>query len=282
MPLTLQTNVQSLVAQRNLSRSERNLTGAMARLSSGLRINQAADDAAGLAISEKLRTQTRALGQASRNANDGISLLQTAEGALNVVSDMLVRIRELAVQSANGTLGDSERLSLHDEFNQLRDEINRIADATEFAGIKLLNGAQSSGLTLQVGIGNKTFDRITISISDTYVSKMWTSGTWSMNKDSISTVNAARAVMSHVDSAINQVSRRRGVIGAKQNRLFTTINNLAAAYENLSAANSRIRDTDVAAETANFTRSQILMQAGISVLAQANQFPAMSLALLNG
>jgi flagellin len=279
--LTLQTNVASLMAQRNLSRSERTLTGAMAKLSSGLRINQAADDAAGLAISEKLRASVRGLAQAGRNANDGVSLLQTAEGALNEVSDMLVRIRELAVQSANGTLGDTERLSLHDEFNQLRDEINRIADVTEFAGLKLLNGAQSAGMTFQVGIGNKTNDRITVSLTDAHVSQLTPSGQNVMT-DTISTVAGARGTMSHIDSAINNVNRRRGVIGAKQNRLFTTINNLAAQHEQLSAANSRIRDTDVAAETANFSRSQILMQAGVSVLAQANQFPSMALALISG
>jgi flagellin len=280
--LNLQTNVASLSAQRNLQRNEHSLMTSMSRLSSGLRINMAADDAAGLAISEKLRASVRGLGQAQRNANDGVSLLQTAEGALNEVSDMLIRIRELAVQSANGTLGDGERVSLHDEFRQLREEINRIADVTEFAGLKLLNGAQAIGMTFQVGIGNKTNDRITVSLADSHVSQLWTSGTANMNGDTISTVAGARATMSHVDSAINAINRRRGVIGAKQNRLFTTINNLSSQHENLSAANSRIRDADVASETANFARTQILMQAGISVLSQANQFPAMALALVTG
>jgi flagellin len=278
--LNLQTNINSLTAQRNLTRNEQFLTTSMARLSSGLRINLAADDAAGLAISEKLRAQVRGLSQAQRNANDAISLLQTAEGSLNEVSDMLVRMRELAVQAANGALGDLERLSLHDEFRNLRDEINRIADVTDFADIKLLNGAQATGITFQVGIGNKSNDRITVSIPDSHASQLWTSGTWSLNSDSVSTVASARNTMSHIDLAINSVNRRRGVIGAKQNRMLITINNLSAQHENLSAANSRIRDADVAAETAQFARTQILMQAGISVLAQANQLPAMALNLM--
>jgi len=255
--MTLQTNVASLTAQRNLARSEKGLNTSMGRLSSGLRINQASDDAAGLAISEKLRAHVRGLAQAQRNANDGISMLQTAEGALNEVSDMLVRMRELAVQAANGTLGNSERISLYGECDQLRQEINRIADVTEFAGTKLLDGSQSTGVTFQVGAGNTANDRITIS-----------------------TVAGARAAMSHIDTAINTVSRRRGTIGAKQNRLYTTINNLSSSYENLSAANSRIRDADVAQESANFARSQILMQAGVSVLSQANQLPSVALALI--
>ncbi len=275
--MTLQTNVASLKAQRNLATSEKGLNTSMGRLSSGLRINQASDDAAGLAISEKLRASVRGLAQAQRNANDGISLLQTAEGALNEVSDMLVRMRELSVQAANGTLGDSERISLQDEFSQLRQEINRIADVTEFAGTKLLDGSQSTGVTFQVGAGNTANDRITVSMAAAHVSSLQTAlGT----TDTISTVVGARATMSHIDSAINSVSRRRGTMGAKQNRLYTTINNLSSSHENLSAANSRIRDADVASESANFARSQILMQAGVSVLAQANQLPSMALSLI--
>jgi len=275
--MTLQTNVASLRAQRNLGRSEKGLNTSMGRLSSGLRINQASDDAAGLAISEKLRASVRGLAQAQRNANDGISLLQTAEGALNEVSDMLVRMRELSVQAANGTLGNSERISLHDEFEQLRQEINRIADVTEFAGTKLLNGTQSTGVTFQVGAGNTANDRITISMAAAHVSSLQSALGQS---DTISTVTGARASMSHIDTAINTVSRRRGTIGAKQNRLYTTINNLSSSHENLSAANSRIRDADVASESAAFARSQILMQAGVSVLAQANQLPSMALSLI--
>jgi flagellin len=273
--LSLQTNVASLNAQKNLMRTQKGLSTSMARLSSGLRINQAADDAAGLAISEKLRAHVRGLAQAQKNANDGISMLQTAEGALNETSDMLGRMRELAVESANGTLGTEERKALNAEFTQLRSEISRIANSTEFAGTKLLDGSQSAGTTFQVGIRDTTNDRITLVLSSAKATALGiTTGL------SVSTVTHARAVLSVLDDAIDSVSARRGDIGAKQNRLYVTINNLAAMHENLSAANSRIRDTDVAAESANFTKSQILMQAGISVLAQANQLPQMALSLL--
>jgi len=275
--LTLQTNVASLGAQRNLSRTEKGLSSAMARLSSGLRINTAADDAAGLSVSEKLKASIRGLAQAQRNANDGISMLQTAEGAMNEVSDMLVRMRELAVQSANGTLGTSERLSLHDEFTELRSEIDRIANVTEFAGLKLLDGAQSAGVSFQVGAGTSaTVDKITVTIAAAHASKLSTH----LSTASISTTAHALSAMGFIDSAITALSRRRGTLGAKQNRLYTTINNLASSTENLSAANSRIRDADVAAESANMSRAQILMQAGVAVLAQANQLPSMALSLI--
>ncbi len=274
--LTLGTNVASLTAQRNLSRNEGVMNKAMARLSSGLRINTAADDAAGLAISEKLRASLRGLAQAQRNANDGISMLQTAEGALNETSDMLVRMRELAVQSANGTLGTNERVALHSEFAQLRQEIDRIAAVTDFAGIKLLDGSQSAGVTFQVGTGSSSNDKITVSIARAVTSALNSS----LNTATISTVTGAQNSLSYIDTAINTLNQKRGEYGAKQNRLYTTINNLSAAHENLSAANSRIRDADVAAESANFTRSQILMQAGVSVLAQANQLPSSALSLI--
>jgi len=248
----------------------------MARLSSGLRINQASDDAAGLAISEKLRATVRGLAQAQRNANDGISMLQTAEGALNEVSDMLIRMRELSVESANGTLGSQERSALNDEFTQLRQEINRIADVTEFAGTKLLNGTQSTGVTFQVGTGTTANDKITISLLAAHASNL------STHLSSITITSASRAAlaMSYIDNAISTLSRRRGTIGAKQNRLYTTINNLSSSYENLSAANSRIRDANVASESAAYAQSQILMQAGTAILAQANQQPAMALNLI--
>lgn len=275
--LTLGTNVASLSAQRNLSRNEKVLNTSMSRLSSGLRINQAADDAAGLAISEKLRSTTRGISQAQRNANDGISLLQTAEGALNEVSDMLIRMRELSVQSANGTLGTSERQSLNTEFQQLRDEINRISEVTEFAGIKLLNGAQSSGVTFQVGTGHSSSDTISVTIAATWASSLQSSLTSSAT---ITTAANAQNMMSSIDAALSSLNTTRGKIGAKQNRLYTTLNNLAASYENISAANSRIRDADVAVESANFSRTQILMNAGVSVLAQANQLPQMALSLI--
>jgi flagellin len=276
--LSLQTNVASLNAQRNLSRTEKGLSTSMARLSSGLRINQAADDAAGLAISEKLRASLRGLAQAQRNANDGISMLQTAEGALNEVSDMLIRMRELGVQSANGTLGTSERTALNTEFSQLRSEINRIANVTEFAGLKLLDGSASAGFTFQVGTGSTSNDKIAVTLADAHIGAL----NASLSTASIQTASSAGSALGFIDSALNTLSQKRGEYGAKQNRLYTTINNLSSAHENLSAANSRIRDADVASEAASFARAQILMNAGISVLSQANQLPGMALSLIGG
>jgi flagellin len=272
--LKLQTNTASIKAQRNLIRSERTLSTAMGRLSSGLRINSAADDAAGLAISEKLRANVRGLAQAQRNANDGISLLQTAEGAMTEVSDMLIRMRELTVQAANGTLGDSERLALENEFDELRSEIDRIANSTKFAGHNLLDGSMSQ--TFQVGVSNTGNDQIFVSLATV------TSGAagLALGTLGISTIAGAQAALDDLDNAISTVSSRRGTLGAKQNRLMVTINNLAAMHENISAANSRIRDADIADESANFTRGQILMQAGVSILAQANQLPGMALSLI--
>ena len=273
--LSLQTNLGSLTAQRNLRRNEKGLHTSMGRLSSGLRINQASDDAAGLSISEKLRAQVRGLSQAQRNANDGVSLIQTAEGALNETSDMLIRIRELAVQSSNGTLGNAERIAVNREFTALRAEIDRIASVTECNGLKLIDGSLSTGLTFQVGLNNNSNDQITISVSSSVATALGlTSGM------TLSTSTGAQASLALIDTAISTVASRRGDLGAVQNRLYSTINNLSAAHENLSAANSRIRDTDVAKESANFTRGQILMQSGIAVLAQANQLPAMAISLL--
>jgi flagellin len=276
--LNLQTNVGSINAQRNLARNERTLNRSMARLSSGLRITQAADDAAGLAISEKLRAATRGLSQAQRNANDSISMLQTAEGALSEVSDLLIRMRELSVQSANGTLGTTERSALNTEFVALRQEIDRISETTEFAGLKLLNGAQSGGVTFQVGIGSTSADRITVSILAAHTSGL----NASLNLDSINNAAGALSALGHIDSALATLNQRRGEYGAKQNRLYSTINNLSAMHETLSAANSRIRDADVAAESASYAQTQILMQAGVAVLSQANQLPAMALNLIGG
>ena len=273
--LVMQTNVASLNAQKNLMQSEKVLSTAMSRLSSGLRINMAADDAAGLSISEKLRADIRSLVVAQRNANDGISMLQTAEGGLNQIGDMLLRMRELAVQAANGTLGNAERGALNDEFVELKSEIDRIANTTEFGGKFLLNGSLRTGVELQVGINNTTNDTVTVSLVSATAAAISFSATVA-----ISAVSKASLAMTRLDSAINQVSDRRGDIGAKQNRLYVTINNLAAMHENISAANSRIRDADVATESANFLKGQILMQSGLSVLAQANQLPSMALSLL--
>ncbi|MDJ0761586.1 MAG: flagellin [Myxococcota bacterium] len=278
MGLVINTNVSAINAQRNLARTEGSLGTSLARLSSGMRITSAKDDAAGLAISEKLRSQIRGLAQAERNANDGISLVQTAEGALNEVSGALIRMRELAVQAATGTLGSLERDYLDDEFQALISEIDRIAAVTEFNGTALLNGAASTGISLQVGLDNDSNDRILASIGNTYASQLGDSNY--VNAQHVSTVALAQSALTVIDAAISDVSNVRGDLGAIQNRLSITVNNLATQRENISAANSRIRDVDVASETVSLTRNQILMQAGVAVLAQANQLPAMALSLI--
>jgi flagellin len=245
-----------------------------------MRITAAKDDAAGLAISEKLRAQVRGLAQAERNSQDGISLVQTAEGALNEVSGALIRMRELAVQASTGTLGTEERGYLNDEFNALMTEIDRIAEVTEFNGKYLLNGASSTGVDFQVGLNNVSNDRITVSISSTKTASLGTNATSTISAQSISTATKAQNSLGVIDDAISDISNVRGDLGAIQNRLQTTVNNLATQRENIAAANSRIRDVDVAEETVSMTRSQILMQAGVSVLAQSNQLPSMALSLI--
>ncbi|MCU0662761.1 MAG: flagellin FliC [Myxococcota bacterium] len=287
MALVINTNIASINAQRNLARTEGAMQTSMARLSSGMRITSAKDDAAGLSISENLRAQIRGFAQAERNANDGMSLIQTAEGALNEVSGALIRMRELAVQSATGTLGNDERKYVNAEFQDLLSEINRIASVTEFNGTKLLNGSQSTGITFQVGINNVADDRITASIGatigSTYASKLGDNlggGTSALQNQSLSAVSKAQKSLGFIDQAIKDISGVRGDLGAIQNRLAITVNNLATQRENLSAANSRIRDVDVAHESVEMTRNQILMQAGVSVLAQANQLPGLALSLL--
>jgi flagellin len=274
MALSILTNVESQNAQKNLSRTQKMLAGNFGRLSSGLRINQASDDAAGLAISEKLKSQIRSLSQAERNTNDGISLLQTAEGAMNEVSGILTRMRELAVQSANGTLGTDERGFLNDEFSTLRDEIDRVAATTEFNGINLLDGT-ASALVFQVGINSGSGDQISVAISDIHASAL--SG---RDAADISSAVGATGALSTIDSAITALSGVRADVGTVQNRLNITVANIQSARENLSAANSRIRDVDVASESAELTKNNILMQAGVAVLAQANQTPSLALSLL--
>ena len=278
MALSIVTNTSSLNAQRQLSKTQNALGANLARLSSGLRVNSAADDAAGLAISEKFKAQIRGLGQAERNSMDGISLIQTAEGAMNEVSGLLNRMRELAVQSANGTLGTTERGFLNDEFGKLRSEIDRIAEVTEFNGISVLDGS-SSGITFQVGYDNSTNDQITVTLTDTHASQLGETST-TVNDLDITSVTGSQEAMAILDAAIDDVSSGRSTLGSTQNRLQTTITNLATARENIAAANSRIRDVDVAAETALLTRNSILQQAGVSVLAQANQAPQIALGLL--
>ena len=279
MAISVVTNVSSLNAQRNLNRTQNAMGKSFQRLSSGMRINQGADDAAGLAISEKLKSQIRSMNQARRNANDGISLLQTAEGAMNEVSGILTRMRELAIQSSTDTVGSVERSFINDELTALRDEIDRLSEVTEFNGTKLLDGSATS-LEFQVGINATSNDRISAQIQDMHATALGTSAASSLQSVNLGTITGARRALGILDDAITDISRSRSDIGALQNRMQTTIANLASAAENLTAANSRIRDVDVAEESANLTKNNILMQAGVSVLAQANQSPSIALSLL--
>ncbi len=279
MALVINTNIMSLNAQRNLSANNNKLAVSVQRLSSGLRINSAKDDAAGLAISEKLRAHVRSVNVAIRNAQDGISLAQVAEGGLDQIGSLLARMRELAEEAANGTLGATERSALDNEYQQLKSEIDRIADVTEFNGTKLLDGSKSTtGVTLQVGFKNTANDRITFfsGVGATKTTNLGLTGTFG----TISSADNAQSALTQIDSAINTVATRRGTLGAVQNRLDNTISNLRIASENLSAADSRIRDADFAYETAVFTRNQILVQASTAILAQANVLPQTALSLL--
>ncbi|HVP29101.1 MAG TPA: flagellin [Myxococcota bacterium] len=263
MGLRVNTNVSSVNAQRNLTNTTMRMQRSLERLSSGLRITRAADDAAGLAISEKFRAEIRGLSQAQRNANDGISLLQVAEGALNETSGIMIRLRELAVQSANGTLGTSERNALDKEFGDLVTEVSRIANVTKFNGTAMLNDSSIS-ITFQVGVNNTTDDQIAVTGVNATASGLGLSGV------SVATLTQAQSALAILDSAISQVATLRASFGTAQNRLESTIRSLAVSIENATAAESRIRDVDVASETAELTRNQVLQQAGISVLAQAN------------
>ncbi|MDJ0847881.1 MAG: flagellin [Myxococcota bacterium] len=273
MGLRVNTNVASLNAQRNLINTTVGLNRSLERLSSGLRIARASDDAAGLAISEQFRAEIRSLQQAQRNAGDGVSLLQIAEGALNETSGNLVRLRELAIQSANGTLGTAERAVLNQEFQDLVAEIGRIAEVTEFNGTQVLNSAATT-VTFQVGVNATANDTISVSGVDATATGL------AVNALAVDTQANASAALAGLDAAISTVTSLRGSFGTAQNRLESTIRSLAVSVENTSAAESRIRDVDVASETAILTRNQVLQQAGIAVLAQANVSSQSALSLL--
>lgn len=279
MTISVLTNVASLNAQRNLSNTQNALAASVGRLSSGMRINTASDDAAGLGISENLKSNIRSMAQAQRNANDGISMSQVAEGSMSDMQGIVSRMRELSIQSSNSTLGDNERGYIQTEFTQLSQEINRIGTVTEFNGQKLLDGSASTGLTFQIGIQNTANDRLAMSITKLTTSTL---GSTSLHiaSASLSTASKAQAAIGAFDKAIQQLSQSRAKVGATQNRMTVTVSNLAVTQENLTAANSRIRDVDVASESANLTKSQILSQAGLAVLAQANQLPQSALSLL--
>ncbi len=282
MAQVINTNVMSLNSQRVLMNSQSSMATSLERLSSGLRINRAKDDAAGLAIAQRMTAQIRGLEQANRNANDGISLLQTAEGALDEVTNMLQRMRELSVQSMNGTVSQSDRASLNDEFTELKLEIDRIFDSTEFNGTNLLGTTAS--LTMQVGF--KAGGSYQIKISTFNMASRTHAGggiSYIVNTNAataISTVTKASAMVSKLDAALDNISAKRADFGAKQNRLEATVRNNSNGIENQSAARSRVMDTDFAKETANLTRTQILQQAGTAMLAQANALPQNVLSLL--
>ncbi len=274
MAMTIRTNVASLNAQRNLFQTDAMMSSSMSRLSSGFRITKAGDDAAGLGISVNLEAQIRSYNQASRNAQDGLSLVQTAEGALNETSNILSRLRELGMQSASSGVGDTERAYIQSEATALITEIDRIANAAEYNGTALLNSTATS-LTFQVGIRNTPAnDQIAVSTVDA------TSATLGVDGIDLSGQAGAQAALALVDSALEDVSNARAGFGAVGNRLTSVVSTIQTASENLSAANSRIRDVDVAEETSRMARSQVLMQAGVSVLAQANQMPQIALKLL--
>ena len=265
MALVVNSNTTAMNALGNLNRTQRGLQESFANISSGLRINNAADDSAGLAVAENLEAEQMSLRQAQRNTHDGISVIQTAEGATNEVGDILKRMRELAVQSSSETLHDNERSYIQDEFTQLTSEVDRISNVTEFNGISLGNGAKGS-LDVQVGIHNSTDDRISINLGDLKASTLGVN-TGAMGMD---TVANAQAAITKLDTALDSVNGYRSDYGAVQNRLESAMNNLETYTENVAGAESRIRDADFAHETAEMSKFQIMQQAGVAILGQAN------------
>lgn len=284
MAMRIFNNIASINAQRLLGANNDRLSNSVERISSGLRINRASDDAAGLAISEGLRSDIRALRQAGRNANDGVSLLNITEGALNEQGGMLIRLRELASQAATGTTGSTERATIQLEFNSLRNEIDRITNTTEFNGQKLIDGSLASSITstsqvfIQIGIDSNANSRINLNeqINLTAV----TSSALSIDSLSVLTPDEALTALDGISTAIGDVTATRGQVGAVQNRLMRSISNISISIENLSAAESQIRDADIAEEVALLTRNQIMVQASTAMVGQANLIPQSVLQLL--
>lgn len=275
MALIVNNNPASIAAQRNLSINTLSLTKSVERLSSGLRVTRAADDAAGLGLSESLRAQIRSINQATRNASDGISLTQIADGAAATIGSLLSRLRELSSQSASGTVGNTERSYIDQEFVALRSEIDRIAQVTEFNGQALTSGSTIS-FSIAIGFRSGSGNTLSLSLNDISTTSL---GLSSVN---VSTSANASSALANIDNAISAVASARAEYGSVQNRFEATIANLQITSENLTAAESRIRDADVAYETSQFTKNQILVQAGIATLAQANALPQQALALLRG
>ncbi len=280
MPSVINTNLLSMNAQRNTSVSQASLTTSMQRLSSGLRVNSAKDDAAGLAIAERMNAQVRGMNVAVRNANDGISLAQTAEGALSKVGDALQRMRELAVQARNASNSSSDKDSLNKEFQQLGAEITRVIGGTTFNGQTII-GSNAGGKDFQIGANTTTNDTITVTTTNMNNDGSITAVTGASSKiDSSQNAAAIKTVIDNIDGAIDKVNSERAMYGATQSRFDSVISNLQVSVENQSAARSRIMDADFATETANLSRAQILQQAGNAMIAQANQLPQQVLSLL--
>jgi len=265
MALVVNSNPVSANALNNLNKTNRSLQSSFAKISSGLRITQAADDAAGLGVAENLQSEQMSLRQAHRNTNDGISVVQTAEGATNEVGDILKRIRELAVQSSSETLHDDERAYIQDEFSELTKEVDRIADVTEFNGIALGN-ATNATLNVQVGVHDSSDDRIAITLGDLKASTLQVDS----GNMSLASTASAQAAITKLDTALDTINSHRSNYGAVQNRLESALNNLETYTENVASAESRIRDADFAHETAEMSKFQIMQQAGVAVLGQAN------------
>ncbi|MET0209837.1 MAG: flagellin [Burkholderiaceae bacterium] len=289
MPQTINTNIASLNAQRNLNSSQSSLATSMQRLSSGLRVNSAKDDAAGLAIAERMNAQARGMSVAMRNANDGISLSQTAEGALGKVADSLQRMRELAIQARNATNASSDKDSLDKEFGELAKEMQRVLGGTTFNGKYILGADADLPQTFQVGPNTSANDEISVTTPNltneatiTAVAGTDINGAGRAVIDATADPTAIAGVVANIDAALNKVNSERATLGATQNRFDAVISNLQVAYENQMAARSRIMDADFASETSNLSRAQILQQAGNAMVAQANQLPQQVLSLLRG
>jgi flagellin len=275
MALVIQTNVAAMSAQKNLGANQKMLASSFQKLSSGFRVNTAADDAAGLAVSESMKSQIRSYTVAERNAGDAISMAQTAEGALGEVHDVLGRMRELAVQSSNGSLTDNDRGYLNTEFSALQSEIGRIQGSTKFNGVALLNTAvATSPVKFQVGLNNVSTDQIDVTFGGVDLSGI------NATNSNVSHASSALTSLASIDTAIGSVSSYRSKFGSAMNRLDVATSNIQTMRLNISAANSRIRDVDVATETANLSRNQVLTQAGASILAQTNQLPQMAFGLI--
>ena len=274
--LAIMTNAGSLRAQSNLVKTNMAMQKSIGRLSSGLRVESAADDAAGVAVAENMRAQLRGFQQANRNANDGVSIMNTAEAAYQSISDTLVRMRELAVEAANDSLSDTERGFLNTEFTDLVTEITRISDVTEFNGINLLDGSAGTGgtMTFQVGTRNSTDDRITVSLDDQDAAAL------GVNTSGVDTQANAQAAIDEIDTALESLNTDRSVLGSTINTLNVSVSNLATTIENYGASMGQIRDADIGAESADFARHQVLQQAGVAMMSQANALPNLALRLL--